>query len=209
MEEDQLGANLQNSLEKLIEQTGRIQIGNREQFPYGWRKAAKGRTVWRILEELITQNLESKHEEYGIHQIRLPDSEVGVYDFECSFSKGGEKAYINIKSSVEGGRSNKDDISKARGLLKFYEDNVNAKLYIATFYIRFNEDMTIEFPRVSVFPAAWLPDIYVNPSNNGNLQSAKYKDISNATPRSNREFINELVSAIEIANEKRRNKGLN
>jgi hypothetical protein len=34
-----------------------------------------------------------------------------------------------------------------------------------------------------------LPDIYVNPSNNGNLQSSKYKDFSSAVPRSQAEFM--------------------
>jgi len=55
---------LQASLDKLITKVGKIQIGTREQFPLGWRKAAKGRTVWRILEELITQNLEKYYNEF-------------------------------------------------------------------------------------------------------------------------------------------------
>ena len=40
---------LQHSLNLLIAQIGPIQIGSVKQFPFGWRKAAKGRTVWRIL----------------------------------------------------------------------------------------------------------------------------------------------------------------
>jgi len=49
---------LDNALTNLISDIGPIQIGNTDQMPFGWRKAAKGRTVWRILEEVINQNLE-------------------------------------------------------------------------------------------------------------------------------------------------------
>ena len=63
--------------------------------------------------------------------------------------------------------------------------------------------MTIELTKSVVFPAAWIPDIYVNPSNNGNLQSAYYKDIRDAVKRTNREFIPLLENAHKIALEKK------
>ncbi len=34
-------------------------------MPFGWRKAAKGRIVWRIIEEVISQNLETHAKELG------------------------------------------------------------------------------------------------------------------------------------------------
>lgn len=77
---------LQASLDTLIGKIGRIQIGTKEQFPLGWRKAAKGRTVWRILEEVITQNLEKYYSELGITSITASDSEVTVYDFSTLFN---------------------------------------------------------------------------------------------------------------------------
>lgn len=46
----------------------------------------------------------------------------------------------------------------------------------------------------------------MNPSNNGNLQSSKYKDIDNAKLRTNQEFIYEFDEAYEVAKEKRRRK---
>lgn len=49
--------------------------------------------------------------------------------------------------------------------------------------------MTIEIVRAVVFPIAWIKDIYVNPSNNGNLQSAYYKDLNDAIYRTNEEFL--------------------
>lgn len=49
---------VQTSMNMLIEELGPIRIGSKRQFPYGWRKSAKGRTIWRIVEEIVTQNLE-------------------------------------------------------------------------------------------------------------------------------------------------------
>ena len=105
-----------------------------------------------------------------------------------------------------GGRSNKDDISKASGLIEFYRGNPNANLYIATFIISFNKNMTIGLNRGVVFPVAWIPDIYVNPSNNGNLQSSMYKDINTAVKRTPQEFLECLIEANNLALAKKRKK---
>jgi hypothetical protein len=88
------------------------------------------------------------------------------------------------------------------------KENIDKNLFIATFFILFNEteDISIELSKVNVFPITWIPDIYVNPSNNGNLQSSKYKDISNAIRRTNQEFVDLLKVEILNANEKKRNK---
>jgi hypothetical protein len=196
---------LEECLTNLIEQLGPIPIASEELMPYGWRKAAKGRTVWRILEEIISQNLEKNANNYGFDYAEPAESEVGVYDFRFEYN-GGKESYVNIKSAVEGGRRNKDDLSKAEGLRQFFEEQPNANLYVASFIIRFNDNMTIEIVACHVFPYTWIPDIYVNPSNNGNLQSAYYKDISDAIKRTNEEFFEEFLEALEIANEKRRKK---
>lgn len=185
----------------LISSIGPIQIGKESQFPYGWRKAAKGRTVWRIVEEVITQNLEKYHSKFGIDNVIPSKSEVSVYDIVCKFSE--ISTFINIKSAVKGGKRQKDDISKASGLLDFYSKDEERQFFVATFYIRFNKNMTIELTKSVVFPVAWIPDIYVNPSNNGNLQSAYYKDIRDAARRTNREFIPLLEEAHKIALEKK------
>lgn len=194
---EELRTKLQNSCDLLINSIGPIQIGKNSQFPFGWRKAAKGRTVWRIVEEVITQNLEQYHQKFGIDKVIPSDSEVSVYDMVCEFA--GVPVFINIKSAVEGGKRQKDDISKALGLLEFYNEDSGRQFFVATFYIRFNKDMTIELTKSVVFPVAWIPDIYVNPSNNGNLQSAYYKDIKDATKRTNEEFIPLLNNAYQVA----------
>lgn len=199
---------LQESFDLLVCKISKIQIGTKEQFPFGWRKAAKGRTVWRILEELITQNLEQFHSEFKLQSIIPSDSEVSIFDFECKIEGSDTPIFLNIKSAVLGGRSNKDDISKGIGLKAFYDENVNKHFFIGTFFIRFNDDMSIEIDHAVVFPLVWLPDIYINPSNNGNLQSAKYKYIESAVKRTNEEFYPLFLDALELANEKKRKKNI-
>lgn len=195
---------LQNSCDLLIQRIGQIQIGSTDLFPYGWRKAAKGRTVWRIVEEVITQNLEKYHSDFNLDSIHSSDSEVTVYDMKCVY--GDLSAYINIKSAVLGGKRQQDDISKADGLKAFYADNIEKQFFVATFFIQFNANMSIEITKAIVFPIAWIPDIYVNPSNNGNLQSAYYKDLGDAVKRTNNQFVPLLHEAIQIADKKKQEK---
>lgn len=196
---------LEEKLTALIHRIGDIPIANTRIMPYGWRKAAKGRTVWRIVEEVISQGLESQAKSLGFDSIHPADSEVGVYDFRFCYD-GNKESYVNIKTSVKNGRTNKDDISKAEGLIEFYHKNPNSNLYIATFVIDFKPDMKIKLEQCIVFPVAWLPDIYVNPSNNGNLQSSKYKKLESAIKRTPSEFLNCLLDANKIAYFKRRQK---
>lgn len=194
------------SMNKLTTLLGPIQIGNKSQFPFGWRNAAKGRTVWRILEEAITQNLELHCKECGIESVHPSDSEVSVYDCMLTYTDFKQDIFVNIKSSVKGARSNKDDISKALGLIDFYAEDSKRSLFITTFELEFHNDMRVSIDACHTMPIAWLPDIYVNPSNNANLQSSKYKDINLATKRTNEEFIKALENEIIVANRKREAK---
>lgn len=197
---------LQASFDLLVAKIGKIQIGTKKQFPFGWRKAAKGRTVWRILEEIITQNLENNFAEFSLDEVNPSASEVSVYDFECKVSGDATPLFVNIKSAVLGGRKNKDDISKAVGLEAFFAEDVNKQFFVGTFFIQFNDDMTIEVVSATVFPVTWIKDIYVNPSNNGNLQSSKYKNLDEAEKRTNSEFLKEFKKEIAVVAEKRRKK---
>ena len=196
---------LDKKIQELVKLIGPIPIGNSEILPYGWRKAAKGRTVWRIIEEVISQNLEKRSDDLGFDSVSPAESEVGVWDFKFVYD-GEKESYVNIKSSVLNGRRNKDDISKALGLKQFYSEHPDANIYIATFVIDFKEDMTVEIVDSIVFPVAWIPDIYVNPSNNGNLQSAYYKNLDRAICRTNEEFLVEFQKELLNAEEKRRIK---
>lgn len=197
---------LQVSMRELLRGIGSIPIGSDGHFPYGWRKSAKGRTVWRLLEEIISQNLEKRAVDIGLLDFAPASSEVGVYDFSFAF-ENSPKIFVNIKSSVAGGRTNKDDISKAPSLHEFFASNQTCILLIATIEIVFSVDpMRLEFTDCYVVPVSWLPDVYVNPSNNGNLQSAKYKDMATATPRTRDEFLAVLSEEIEVAQGKRRRK---
>ncbi|MBU2571400.1 MAG: hypothetical protein KJ725_15495 [Gammaproteobacteria bacterium] len=205
-ETEYLRNKLEDALNKVANALGKINIGSKSQFPYGWRKAAKGRTIWRILEEAITQNLEYKFKEFGFDELNAADSEVGVYDFSGKFTDIDSPFYVNIKSAVIGARTNKDDISKAIRLLEFFEEDQERKLFIASFLIEFEEDMSVAVTKAIVMPTMWLPDIYVNPSNNGNLQSSKYKSIDQAVKRNNAEFVSVLTDEIEVARKKREAK---
>ena len=196
---------LEAALSKMISNIGEIPIANKRVMPYGWRKSAKGRTVWRIVEEVISQNIEKYHKELGFPDALPAESEVGVYDL-VFVNPEGNRTYINIKSAVKNGRRSKDDVSKAVKLLNFYEKHPSANLYIATFVLSFNENMTVSIEECIVFPVSWIPDIYVNPSNNGNLQSSYYKDLNAAHYRTNEAFVKELKEASEIAIMKKRAK---
>lgn len=194
---------LEITLRKLLGGIDFIPIGAPNQFPLGWRKAAKGRTVWRLLEELISQNLQVKAKEFGLDDFAAADSEVGVYDFSFRLPDN-DRIYINVKSAVQGRKSNKDDISKGPKLLQFYESDHDGNLFIVTIEIDFTESpFGIKLMECYVVPVAWLPDLYINPSNNGNLQSSKYKDINSAIRRSKDEFVIALKLAIEVAKSKK------
>ena len=142
----------------------------------------------------------------GIASITPSDSEVSIHDFFIELEDEATPIYVNIKSAVLGGKIQKDDISKGVGLIKFYEQDVNRHFFVATFFIKFNDDMTIEVDKCIVFPVAWIPDVYINPSNNGNLQSNKYKDLTTATKRTNAAFFEVLKTEMEVAREKKAKK---
>ena len=196
---------LEDKLNLLIKNIGDIPIANTTIMPYGWRKAAKGRTVWRIVEEVISQGLECQAKALGFDSVHPADSEVGVYDFRFCYD-GNKESFVNIKSSVKGGRTNKDDISKAVGLIDFYNEHPTANLYVATFVISFKPNMTIGLEECIVFPTAWIPDIYVNPSNNGNLQSSLYKRLDTAIKRTPEEFLECLIKENAVALAKKKKK---
>jgi hypothetical protein len=199
-------AELEKRLRVLVKDLGEVPIGKPGQFPYGWRKSGKGRTVWRILEEIISQGLESKSKSLGLHDFAPASSEVGVYDFSFKF-EDSRTIYVNVKSAVKGRGVSKDDISKADKLISFYEATRDAMLFIATIEIAFHVDPNrIEFTNCYVVPVSWLPDVYVNPSNNGNLQSGKYKDLPAAVRRSLPEFVELLGEKLAVARQKRRKK---
>ena len=66
--------------------------------------------------------------------------------------------------------------------------------------------MTIGLDKCIIFPTAWIPDVYVNPSNNGNLQSSMYKKLESAKKRTPAEFLECLIKANDIALNKKSHK---
>ena len=86
------------------------------------------------------------------------------------------------------------------------DENFGKKVDIITIEIDFSDSMNVLLTNAFIMPTPWLPDIYVNPSNNGNLQSSKYKDINLGIRRTNQEFLNELRIAKEVADQKKKRK---
>ena len=144
---------------------------------------------------------------FGLESIKPASSEVGVFDLELRYPDISNSIYINIKSAVKGGRTNKDDISKAVGLIDFLSKHPSDLIFIVTIELDFSHDMKVLLSNSYVMPTGWLPDLYVNPSNNGNLQSSKYKDLSLAVRRDNKKFLEDLIEAKNIADDKKRRKG--
>lgn len=77
---------------------------------------------------------------------------------------------------------------------------------MVVFYIRFHPDMKIGLERCDVIPICWIPDIYVNPSNNGNLQSSEYRNPEKCVKRTTREFYALLLEEMKVAAKKRKGK---
>ena len=196
---------LEKAIEKMLLRIREVRIADKTQLPLGWRKSAKGRTVWRIIEEVISQNLEIHAQAIGLRSVSAATSEVGVYDF-CVDVGTGNKSFVNIKSAVSGARNSKDDVSKADKLLTHFKDYPDSTLYIATFHLRFTDSPGVQIEKCTVIPVSWIPDIYVNPSNNGNLQSSNTKNLKQAVPRTNEEFIELLRLEMEVAAQKRARK---
>jgi hypothetical protein len=197
---------LQVSLNELCKKIGPIQIGTKKQFPDGWGKAAKGRTVWRIVEEAINQNLKKNRDELGFSKVCPSNSEASLYDVKVELKNDTQILYLNFKAAVAGKQTKKGDISKAESIVKFFDADVNKQLFIVTFGIVFHASMAIEIKTCLVTPITWLPDIYVNPSNNGNLQCSQPATLNDATRRGNRDFLATLKSAMKTADEKRQSK---
>jgi hypothetical protein len=203
-EVEKYASQLRASLNKLCKKLGAIQIGSKKQFPSGWGKAAKGRTVWRIVEEAISQNLTAKRKALGFGEVRPSDKEASIFDVVVNFTGDSRNLYLNFKAAVAGKETEKGDISKAEKLEVFFVEGAKRQLFIATFGIAFHEDMTIAIKHCLVTPIAWLPDIYVNPSNNGNLQCSQPKNLNAATKRTNAKFLTTLKSAMRTAARKRK-----
>jgi hypothetical protein len=194
---------IRRALDKVSEHLGPIQIGNIRQFPNGWGKARKGRTVWRIVEEAINQNLKAKCTTLGLDKVCPPDRETSIFDVELCFKGDPQLIHLNFKAAVADKKHNKGDISKAKKVLEFFAEDLSRQLFIVTFPIAFGNNMTIKIENCLVTPITWLPDIYVNPSNNGNLQCRHPENLKLANRRTNARFVAELKQAMPAAAKKR------
>jgi len=187
------------ALANVLSAIGGWEVVPKELVPLGLGRAAKGRTVWRLVEEVVKQNLQVRAEELGLADVTVPEDEVGPYD--CVVSTGElPSVHLNLKAAGTSGRANKDDVSKAEAIEEFYRSGGDdALLCVAVVKLEFVETR-IEFRGHQLFNVAWIPDIYVNPSNN-NLQSSKYR--TDRTERTNIDFLALLEAQLAAAHAKR------
>jgi hypothetical protein len=196
---------LTSSLEKLLKRIGRIQIGTPQQFPDGWGRAAKGRTVWRIVEEAVVQNIKARRAELGLAHAEAAPGETELYDVKVRFEQSKVDLFLNLKTAASGRETKKGDVSKADGIIRFFDMDAGRQLFIVTLVVTFSADMFIEITKCLVVPITWLSDVYVNPRNN-NLQCCQPKALANATKRTNAEFIAVLRHEMDAADVKRAKK---
>jgi hypothetical protein len=192
---------LTSSLQQLLKRIGRIQIGTPRQFPDGWGRAAKGRTVLRIVEEAVVQNIKARHAELGLAHAEAAPGETELYDVKVRFEWSKVDLFLNLKTAARGRETKKGDVSKADGIIRFFQKDAERQLFIVTLVVRFSADMFIEIEKCLVIPITWLTDIYVNPRNN-NLQCCQPKRLVDATKRTNAEFIAALRREIDAADSK-------
>jgi hypothetical protein len=196
---------LASSLNKLLRRIRRIQIGTPKQFPDGWGRAAKGRTVWRIVEEAVVQNLKKHRASLGLAVAEVAPREVDIYDVKIRFKNSTIELFLNLKTYAAGLETKKGDISKAKRIIEFFDQDVARQLFIVRLVIRFSADMCIEIKECLVVPITWLPDIDVN-YHNHNLQCRQPKTLGGVTRRTNSKFVAALQHAIRIADAKRQKK---
>ena len=100
---------------------------------------------------------------------------------------------MNIKVNNVERDSGRNDISKAPALVTFYSTNGDVILLDVVIRIKFeNTKIYLNVADVIVFNVAWIPDVYVNPSNH-HLQ-AEYS--TRKIERTTREFIELLKNQL-------------
>jgi hypothetical protein len=176
-----------------------LPIGGPEHFPDGWQRAAKGRTVWRIAELAVLQNLKRIAESEGLVDFTQAETETHPFDFHCRIARVGE-TQVNLKTYTDRARKGgNEDVSKALRLLDFMQSYPEVVLLLASVKIEFHDDpFGIQIGQPSVVPLAWLGDIYVNGSSNKNLMTASARRPDACIERSHAEF-RDLVHARALA----------
>jgi len=177
---------VKSAIECVCGKIGEFKILDEKLVPYGLKPIA--RSISWLVEQLVVQNLRKYKDECGVMEVEDPPHGLTQYDCVLSLKNHVKKYYINVKTSLmvteETGNF---DISKASKLIRLYEENPDIMLLVAIVKVGI-EGVRVKFDKVILFNVAWVPSIYYNRANH-NLQSTAD---GVQTPRSNKEFVEEL-----------------
>ena len=143
-------------------------------IPYGLKPHT--RSISWLAESIVSQNIKSKKEKYGVEYFEEPESDIGVWDFKIRFEGSKEMLYVNFKVTNVKANKQHNDMSSIKKLVKFFEDNKKKKLFYLIFPIEFNNN-TISF--VDNFICGEyikMKNFYLNPRNE-HIQA--YYDVEN------------------------------
>ena len=172
---------------------GGFKILDEKLVPEGLKPIA--RSISWLMDQITVQNLRRYKDEFGIEEVNDPPHGLTQYDCIIKMKNDNRDYYLNVKTSLTitelGGRF---DISKARKLIQFYQENPNLVLLIAIIRVDL-DDVWVRFNNAIVFNVAWIPDIYYNRANH-NLQS---RCDGTQTFRTSKKFVSELERLMKEA----------
>ncbi len=172
---------------------GDFKILHENLVPEGLKPIA--RSISWLMDQITVQNLRRYRDECGIEEVNDPPHGLTQYDCIIKMKNDDRDYYLNVKTSLTitklGGRF---DISKARRMIQFYQENPNLVLLVAIIRVDL-DNIWVRFSNAVVFNVAWIPDIYYNRANH-NLQS---RCNGTQTFRTNEEFVSELERQMEDA----------
>lgn len=185
--------NLQQSMECVLSKISEFSLLNSKLLPEGLKPIA--RSISLIVEQVVVQNLRVFSKDCGIEFVIDPPGNLTPYDCIIKLKNNSNQYHVNLKTSlVSTTPSGKFDISKATGLIQFYNENPDAKLLVGIVKVEL-DNLTVKFKNLVLFNVAWTPDMYYNRANH-NLQS---KCDGTFSKRTNKEFVLELEKLVTDA----------
>lgn len=135
-----LRVKLQESFDKLIGLLGKVQMGSKEQLPYGWGNLNKGRIIPSVLKEIIVQNVEKNHLKIGVSKMSPSASQYNK-DWLIELEGEEKSVYINFRTQEVKRKSRKKNSSDADYFSQFYDESNGTLTFASTFYFKLHDDI--------------------------------------------------------------------